>query len=314
MTDRPHTLIETPGFIDKALSRLIVKQAQMEHTTRFRNRIGALVKRAEYATALAPTPSQDKVRIIHHMATTGGTLWTKCIASMLNTLVLNEIDPLSTIYKPIPNKQARFAPTDMIELMYQGDRNMPRDAAEGLFLSQLNYLHEKCHRQGRALVLREHSHSHFMFGPIDKGRPTMKALVERKHSVLSLITVRHPLESYASCLKNNWHQHFTPSTLDEYCRRYLLFLDHHSKVSVLKYEDFVREPMKVMEKTCEVLSLKMNNAFLDIFYMFQFSGDSGRSGRKIEPRTKQTDEVFRKEARMSPNYSLLVDRLGYEQI
>ena len=57
------------------------------------------------------------IRTIHHFSCTGGTMLAKCIASMANTVVLNEVDPLSAI--PFRGDLDRFNPTDLVALMHQ---------------------------------------------------------------------------------------------------------------------------------------------------------------------------------------------------
>ena len=63
----------------------------------------------------------EPIRTIHHFACTGGTLISKCIATMPNTQMLSEVDPLSTM---LQSKKPKFALTDIIILMQQSTRGI----------------------------------------------------------------------------------------------------------------------------------------------------------------------------------------------
>jgi len=130
--------------------------------------------------------------------------------------------------------------------------------------------------------------------------------------LLSVVTVRHPIDSYQSLKIKKWHQYFAPSTLDEYCKRYLLFLDEYEDVPVLKYEDFAREPKTTMSKLCQMLDLPYTDDFVDTFSIFRVTGDSGRQGGVIEPRERRMLEAgILEEAEESESYQRLVERLRY---
>ena len=45
----------------------------------------------------------------------------------------------------------------------------------------------------------------------------------------------------------------TPATFDEYCRRYLAFLDAYAGVPVVRYEDFVASPQRAIERVADFL-------------------------------------------------------------
>jgi len=62
-----------------------------------------------------------------------------------------------------------------------------------------------------------------------------------EYQLISIVTVRHPLDSYLGLIAQGWHQQFRPSSLEEICRRSLACLDHYEEVSMRRRrEDFLR--------------------------------------------------------------------------
>lgn len=268
----------------------------------------------EQCIALCQQVAQEEppIRTLHHLSCTGGTLMTKCVAALPNVFVLNEVDPLSTM--TFKAESPPFTPTDMLSLVKQANQQIAPDLLTELFLQNLALLHGRMASVGRRLVLRDHSHSHFLFGPEVPERATLMAMVARQFPVRSVVTVRDPVDSFLAVKKNGWTT-FSPPSFDEYCRRYLCFLDAHSEVPCVLYEGFVEAPKRTMQTICDHLDLAYSDSFLDTFDLFRFSGDSGRSGSVIEARPRRPfDEGFRQEAGSSTFYRILTRRLGYHSI
>ena len=59
-----------------------------------------------------PTAEPEPIRMIHHLACTGGTLITKCLACVPNVHVLSEVDPLTTLAQA----GGKFTPGDLMRL------------------------------------------------------------------------------------------------------------------------------------------------------------------------------------------------------
>lgn len=243
----------------------------------------------------------EPVRTIHHLSCTGGTLFAKCIASMSNVLLLNEIDLQSLL--PTNQAKSKFTPTDMVSLLRQGDPDISAELIERVFLNDLRTIHEDQWGIGRHLVLRDHSHSHFLSGPEVSQRPTLRELVQRNFEVRSIVTVRNPLDSWLSMVSHGWESHFQPATFNEYCRRYLLFLERYRDVPIVKFEDFVEKPESVMKQICEILDLEYFCLFQDVFSSFRFSGDSGRRSAQIGGRSRRDHSPdFLETAMEDPDY------------
>jgi hypothetical protein len=252
----------------------------------------------------------EPLRTLHHFACTGGSLISKCVAAMPNVQLLSELDPLSTM-QVVSGAKPRFAPTDMTTQLRQSTRGTNQELLIQLFRAELRLIHADAAAHGLRLVLRDHTHSQYCYGPQVAPRPSFLEVLPSELPVRSVLTVRHPLASFASLVNIKWLQ-FQPPTIDEYSRRYLAFLDHHPALPRFKYEDFVANPAHGMQTLCALLELPFNEAFEDLFSVFQISGDSGRTSARIGEREPRAEAAALQDtANESPMYRELVSRLDY---
>lgn len=256
-------------------------------------------------TAALPTPPRR--RSLHHFACTGGTLISRCIAALPAVRLLSEADPLSLM-----GPKQSFLPNDLVGLARAGSRPPDDATLAEVFLGGLAALERASARAGLDLVLRDHAHSQFCFGPDLPKRPTLLEMLGRGHEVRALVTVRHPLDSYLSLLRKGWTQ-FSPASLPEYARRYHVFLDRHAGVEVLRYEEFLADPQAAMQRICGVLDLAYAPEFADRFPAIHLSGDSGRRGDEIAARPRRpVPEGLARLTRSNAAYRTLCERLGYD--
>lgn len=280
--------------------------ASTTNTGQLTQPLPSLLEQCEQLLAEADIQQPTPVRTLHHLACTGGTLISRCLAAQPNTQVLSEVDPLS------PFVPGGFLPTDLIGLSRFSSRPAERETQIQLFLAGLRVLHDQATRDGLHLILRDHSHSHFSFGDAVPDRPSLREILSRAFPVKSLVSVRHPFDSYLSLQDTGWVQHFSPPTIDEYARRYHAFLDTYRDCARIRYEEFVAEPEPTMQRMCEHLELGYNPAFPDTFAAIELSGDSGRRGDVISPRPRRAHpSTLEREARDSEACMTLLSRLDY---
>ncbi|MCF6430586.1 sulfotransferase [Leisingera sp. MMG026] len=259
------------------------------------------------AETLAGRPQRTVLRTVHHFACTGGTLISKCIAAMPCTRLLSEVDPLSGL-----THKNSFLPADLIGLAKLGSSPPGQDTLLRIFRAGLAALAEDTRAEGRDLILRDHAHSHFCCGSKIPERPSLLQMLEGNYRLLSLVSVRHPLDSYLSLLRRKW-VHWQPAGLEEYARRYLAFLDLYAGAELLRYEDFLAEPEMCMQQICSILDLAFNPGFQEDFSAVQLSGDSGRGDGVIAPRPRRpVPEDVKQEVRVSSSYAALCARLDYD--
>lgn len=264
----------------------------------------------QIASLCAADPGPAPIRAIYHLACTGGTLISRCLATLPNTTLLSELDPLSGLQGTAAKQQ--FRPSDVIYGARFSLRPPDNETITGMFCVGLRELYDGLTRRGGHLVVRAHSHSQFCTDADPGARPGVHTLLQRVTRVRGVVTVRHPLDSYLSLTLNGW-RHFDPKTLDEYARRYLMFLDAHADLALFRYEDFTAAPDDMLARICAELELPAVNNVEELYALATMSGDSGRHSRRITPRPRRAvPPEIALEARECGRYSLLCERLGYQ--
>jgi hypothetical protein len=264
----------------------------------------SLLDECEALTAAPAAAEGPFARTIHHFACTGGTLIARCLAAMPNTVLLSEIDPLSTL--PLSFGKPPYAPMDLLLHLRIGLRPLSDADAVEVFLAALAEARARLGARGLHPVLRDHSHSQFCTDADPAGRPTLREMLAARGPVLSAVTVRHPMESFLSLDANGW-RHFAPFTIDAYARRYLDFLDRHDGLPVFRYEDLTESPAAILARLCAALAVPFSEGALDILPAVARSDPA-----VIAPRArKPVPGALAAEAAASAAYTELCSSLGY---
>ncbi|MDO9638020.1 MAG: sulfotransferase [Pseudotabrizicola sp.] len=256
-------------------------------------------------------PEPQPMRSIHHFACTGGTLLSRCVAALPNTVLLSEIDPLSRAKLEPTYPKTEFAPHDILLHLLRADHRVDQAVVVEAFQAAITTTLTALARRGQRLVLRDHPHSQFCTGVDAASRQTVHEMLVQCCRVKALVTVRHPLDSFASLDALGWRQ-FSPFTLEAYGQRYLAFLTRHASLPVLRYEDFVAEPQAGLERICGHLDLPYEPLSIDLIGAVAISGDSGRSGSNITPRPRRAVPPAIEAQRGDPAYLRLCAQLGYD--
>ncbi len=224
------------------------------------------------------------IRIIHHLACSGGTILSKCLAAMPNIYLLSEVHPFTELH--LGNGKPKYSPTDISSLIKYADIPNSDELATELFLSNVIKAYEHVRLYGGTLVLRDHTHSDFCLGETSKDHGAVYSLLESHFKIKNIVTIRNPIDAYLSLVKNNW-LHFTPASFEEYCRRFIAMTKVYAECDFYLYEDLVKASIPTMEKICQSLNLNFSNYFEYIFDIFRVTGDSGRTSSVIAERTRR---------------------------
>lgn len=296
-------------LVEETLSLLAPYEPAIGARARTGEPLDSLLSQCRQEVARLEAAPAPPLRMIHHFACTGGTLVARALACQPNTMVLSELDPFSELLLPME----AFTPSDLI-LHARRDRSPPPVAVVGeMFEAALSRLLAATAREGRDLVLREHTHSHFCAQSDPASRPTMGAFLGKAFPLRQLITVRHPLDSYLSLVKNGW-THGMTGTLEGYARCYLDFLDAYPGVALRYYEHFAEDPDGECRAMTEILELDFHPRWQDVLPVIQLSGDSGRKSFRIAPRPRRPvpEDVLDVLSKGCPDYEALCRRLGYD--
>ena len=269
----------------------------------------SLLDQVHAMLAQAETTRLEPIRTIHQFACTGGTVISRCIAALPSVFLVSELDPLSRL--GVNPQKPRFAPSDLVLHLHYSIRAVDDEDILAVFLPALNGLLGLCDQRGQRLVLRDHAHSIYCAGDGIRDRPSLDQIVRRLRPVLSLVTVRHPMESYLSLLRNRW-EHYTPRGIDAYSDRYLRFLDDHAHLPVMRYEHLAAGPAPRLSATAAIPAMPCDAGAIDLFNVIPMTGDSGRKGNLIAPRpARPVPAALAAAAAESASFARLCDRLGY---
>ena len=255
---------------------------------------------------------KPKLRIIHHLACSGGTLISKCLAAMPNIYLLSELHPTTTLHQG--GGKPKFLPADITTQARYANVPDIDNLAWTLFNSNIIDTYHHVAKYAGTLIIRDHTHSDFCVGQEFREHSTIANALSGEFELLRIVTLRDPIDSYISLEKNNW-VHFSPKTFDEYCKRVWVYLSEYNDEQVFRYEDFVQNPKKIMEAITSSLDVSYDESFVDTFSIFQVTGDSGRSGDIIAPRERRELTVEeQKEFESSQYYKLIADRFNYNSM
>ena len=190
--------------------------------------------------------------VLHHLASSGGTLLVKALAAQRDCVFVNEVHPYFSV---IP--EAGFSPsTPLQQYLARYGKELP-DAemdkvGEELFQFQIQSLQRLA--GNKTLILREWSHGDFF--ETDRFSSSVLPLLEFAEP-RSVVLIRHPIDCYLSGKTYNaWHM--IASDINEFCRRYCLFCRFFMErpgIFVIRYEDFVADSDKAMRDLCGKLNL-----------------------------------------------------------
>lgn len=251
----------------------------------------------------------ELLRSVHHLACTGGTLISKVVASLPGVTLLSEVNPGN-------RNSAGFHPSDPLLLLEQSTQPLPQEEIRAAFLAAIAQAVRICTAADRELVLRDHAHSDFCRGQEPLRSGLLLSWLQPHYRFRSLLTLRHPLDSWLSLVHAGWHTQFEPATLAEYCRRQQALLDATEGMPSLTYEAFCADPLAELEWLCDALLLPFDAGALERFGAVPLCGDSGR--RRLDqitlPPRRESPEWVQVELTDSGTQRALAElceRLGY---
>ncbi|MEO0815626.1 MAG: sulfotransferase, partial [Myxococcota bacterium] len=196
---------------------------------------------------------RPRVVLLSHQACTGGTLWMRTLGAMDGVRTLSEI---SADAEPEPGRFAPLAPIEQYALA-EGVDWLP-----DLVTDQVLRVATHCHDNGSVLLLRLHSHSSF----VRKGAPGRDTLLGRLRArddieAHAVWTIRHPVASYASLVKNRWHG---GHTLESYSRAYRAFVAEQVEIEAkgpFRYESLTESPDETLRAVCDAVQLPYSQQY-----------------------------------------------------
>lgn len=257
--------------------------------------------------------SKPCLRIVHHLARSGGTLFSRCIASMNGVRLLSEIHPLAVeLFNPLGQALSWYG------LFDREDIERFRRMGEIRFSDAIAAIAERVGQRGGTLVIREWSHLDFMGVPYRRevGYDSMLVrLLEPMFPLRRLATVRHPVDQWLSCM--NFPSLAQSLTRSRFLHGYRRFAELAAEVGFLRYEDLCGAPEATMRELCDRLDIVYDPGFLDRHAGWKrVTGDTAGAGRasgrvrRLERRPCPADVLIAFER--DPDYRASLDLLGYD--
>jgi predicted O-linked N-acetylglucosamine transferase (SPINDLY family) len=266
---------------------------------------------AETRVKTTPREPRGLIRVLHHMARSGGTLISKCLGSMRNTLLLSEIHPAAmAMFNPLEQAHKWF------DLLTPGDMERLRDKGNPGFLGAIALIHERCAERGKNLVIRDWSHLDFTGLPFlehPSYRLTLADTLGERFEVVSTTTVRHPIDQWLSLrelaiLRGRIN-------LEEFLRGYLRFAEIAAKLGFVRFEDFTQDQETQLRLLCERLRLPYDAGYRGRWATYTtITGD--RQGTRARDRItklprKEMEPGLLDACERNADYRRALELLGY---
>lgn len=260
----------------------------------------------------APDRPRPKLRLLHHMARSGGTLMSKCLGCMDGVLLLSEIHPRGARwFNPLVQAQrwfALFSPSELEGFRREGQID---------FAEAIGRIGERAGARGLDLVLRDWSHLDFTGVPFVP-RPTYRLLLadalRARFELVQTCTVRHPIDQWLSVSRLQVVQ--GRLFLEPFLLGYRRFAELAVEIGFLRYEDVVAAPATGLAELCRRLELRFDPTFERRWASFdRITGDVGgsRGGGEIRPVPRRPVERELLEAfGQNEDYRRSLELLGYQ--
>lgn len=273
-----------------------------------------------YPTDLEPTAisrstpeaaARPKIRILHHMARTGGTVICKCLASMGAVMLLSEINPRGTQYFNPLNQAATW-----FRLFSEDD--IKRICTNSMsFTEAIDLVRRRAAERGKEIVIRDWTHLDFTavpFLPQRSYRLITAEVLRTAFDVVHTATVRHPIDQWLSLRQLEIMN--GKIRLEQFLRDYLRFAETSCEIGFVRYEDFTRDPDGVLHVLCARLDLPFDPQYQQRWKAYRnITGDiaSNAPVRDIAPGARRPMEpglLNRFEA--NADYRAALELLGYK--
>jgi protein O-GlcNAc transferase len=234
---------------------------------------------------------RPRIRILHQLARSGGTVICRCLASMESVVLLSEIHPQGLrMFNPLQQAIEWYGllrPADVARA----------ETGKLSFNAAIAMIAERCAEQDKILVLRDWNHLDYIGLPFAQPgyRPLLADSLHAEFELIRFATVRHPLDQWLSLSRNPLFAERLPP--GKYLKGVRRFAEMASGTGMLHYEDFTASPDDALLRLCTALQIPFDPAYRQRWASYNnITGDvlPGRSEAgeiKSLPRQDRAAEV-----------------------
>jgi hypothetical protein len=255
------------------------------------------------------------IRVLQHLARTGGTLICRCLASMAGVAVLSEIHPAgSAIHYPFydPAEQAMR----WYELIEPAEREKLGRTTPERFAETIALIEERARARGLALVIRDWTQLDYLGVPFRRetaSQPATVAALEDRFALRRFSTVRHPIAQWLSLRKIPGTGELT---LETYLAGYRRFAEEAVRTGFVRYEDFTAAPEDRLRDIAAALDLTFDPSFARRWPDYRnMTGDApaaDESARIAPANARPLPPGLVERFAASDDFTMAIGMLGYE--
>lgn len=263
---------------------------------------------------MAKSRAKPKIRVLQHLARSGGTLISRCLGSMHGVALFSEVHP-DTMRHISAIRQA----IDWHGLVSESETKLWKMKGDALFAQLFVLASYRAQQKGRVLLLRDWSHIDYHGLPYQ--RPTMRPKIvdalSEQFEVVRTATVRHPIDTYLSLMTLPVMQG-VPMPIGVYLDGCLAFAEEAARIGFVRYEDFTHAPDKHLRLLCERLEMEFDPTYIERWAAFEhITGDTtGTRGGRQEIRAlkrRSAEPALIEKFRSFESYRKTKEILGYEE-
>ncbi len=256
---------------------------------------------------------RPRVAIISHLASSGGTAITKCIACMEGVTLLGEIHPTASVALPQFNPLYQYRRWYGLSDPLKAELDSLGNGGETTVADILECLAIDAARRGTTLVLRDWSHVDYVAGGglPPRGRPSLLAVLAPRMETRLLVSMRHPLDIWLSMISSRFAK---PDGLAFVMAGIRHFADYAVQNGVMTYEAFIADPDAWLTAATARLDVPFDPSWQKRWASYRnVTGDSGRRSGEIAPRPRRpVSEEMLALVNANADYRHACDLLGYD--